>query len=100
MSCPKCRSGNQAEFSAEVNIHFPGLKNLDRPSKLVFSNLLVCLDYGFAECTVPEKRVAVPCTPRVISPNGDFQLGLRAIRVAYAGEVKPLHSPAEEATSA
>ena len=44
MSCVSCGSGNQTEFSAEINIHFPGLKNLDKRSVLVFPKLLVCLD--------------------------------------------------------
>jgi len=44
--CPLCASANQAEFSAEVNIHFHGLENIDNPGVLVFPKLLVCLDCG------------------------------------------------------
>ena len=57
MSCPVCASSNQAEFSAEINIHFSGLKNLDRPSVLVFPKVLVCLDCGSSRFTVPEKEL-------------------------------------------
>jgi len=64
MSCPVCASSNQAEFSAEINIHFSGLKNLDRPSVLVFPKVVVCLDCGFAEFTVPEDKLPHLALPR------------------------------------
>jgi hypothetical protein len=54
MSCISCASANQAEFRAEINIHFPGLRNIDRPSVLVFPKLSVCLDCGFSRFTLPE----------------------------------------------
>jgi hypothetical protein len=31
MPCEVCASSNQAEFSAEMIIHFSGLKNVDKP---------------------------------------------------------------------
>jgi hypothetical protein len=49
-----CVSGNQAEFRAEMNIHFPGLKNVDRLGVLVFPKILVCLDCGFTQFKLPE----------------------------------------------
>ena len=58
MSCLSCTSGNQAEFTAEINIHFPGLKNLDKPSVFVFPKLLVCLDCGGSRFTIPETELA------------------------------------------
>jgi len=58
MSCSSCASGSQAEFTAEVNIHFPGLRNLDKPSVFVFPRLLVCLDCGCSWFTTPETEVA------------------------------------------
>jgi len=57
MSCPVCASSNQAKFSAEINIHFSGLKNLNRPSVLVFPEVLVCLDCGSSRFTVPEIKL-------------------------------------------
>jgi hypothetical protein len=53
MSCAVCASSNQTELSAEVNLHLLGLKNLDKPSVLLFPKLLVCLDCGFAQFALP-----------------------------------------------
>jgi hypothetical protein len=57
MSCSSCTSGNQAEFTAEINIHFPGLKNLDKHSVFVFPKLLVCLDCGCSWFTIREAEL-------------------------------------------
>jgi hypothetical protein len=53
MSCLSCGSKKQAEFSAEMLIHFIGLENLDKPGVWLFPRLLVCLDCGFLQSTVP-----------------------------------------------
>jgi len=65
MSCNSCQSQNQRNFTAEVAIHFPGLKGLDKPVVWVFPKPLVCLDCGFTEFAVPERelRVLVQGTP-------------------------------------
>jgi hypothetical protein len=47
MCCLLCVSGTEAEFSAELMVHFSGLENLDKPGALVFSKILVCLDCGY-----------------------------------------------------
>ena len=52
MTCRFCASEHQTEFGAEINIHFSGMKNLDKPAVLVFPKLLVCLDCGFTEFTI------------------------------------------------
>jgi len=59
MSCGLCGSGNEAEFSAEMIIHFSGIKNLDKPGVWAFPKLLVCLDCGFSRFTVPEAALAL-----------------------------------------
>jgi hypothetical protein len=58
MSCLSCGSNKQAEFSAEMLIHFVGLKNLDKPGVWLFPKLLVCLDCGFLQSTVPAPELA------------------------------------------
>ena len=59
MVCASCTSGNQAEFAAEIHVHFRDLKNLDRPGVFVFPKLLVCLDCGFSRFTTPETELAL-----------------------------------------
>ena len=57
MNCRSCGSRNRREFGAEINIHFPGLEGLDKPAVLVFPKLVVCLDCGFTQFTLPETEV-------------------------------------------
>jgi hypothetical protein len=57
-SCPTCRSANLADLSAEMIIHFRGLKHLDNPGVWLFPKLLVCLDCGVSWFTVPETELA------------------------------------------
>ena len=58
MFCASCRSGNQAEFPAEMMVHFSGFNNLDKPGVWLFPKLLVCLDCGFSGFNVLEKELA------------------------------------------
>jgi hypothetical protein len=58
MSCQLCGSGNEEVFTAEINIHFRGLKNLDKPGVLVIPKLLVCLGCGFSRFAIPETALA------------------------------------------
>jgi hypothetical protein len=57
MPCHSCGSVNQYNFRGEMGIHFPGLKNIDKPVVWVFPDLIVCLDCGMAEFTVPEAEL-------------------------------------------
>jgi hypothetical protein len=59
MSCTLCQSQNRRNFGAEIAIHFPGLKGLDKPIVWMFPQLRVCLDCGLTEFTVPEKELRV-----------------------------------------
>jgi hypothetical protein len=59
MSCGSCQSENQRNLNGEIAIHFPGLKGLNKPIIWVFPKLLVCLDCGFTEFSVPEKELSV-----------------------------------------
>jgi hypothetical protein len=42
-----------AQFDTEIMIHFPGLKNLDKPAVMVFPKIVVCMDCGLTEFTIP-----------------------------------------------
>ena len=57
ISCKMCASVNQKKFSAEMGIHFPELKNVDKPVVWVFPEVVVCLDCGTAEFAVPEAEL-------------------------------------------
>lgn len=57
MSCTACGSVNLQKFNAEMNVHFPGYENLDKPSVWVFSEIVVCLDCGYSAFTVPESEL-------------------------------------------
>jgi hypothetical protein len=61
MYCKTCGSSREAEFTAEMIMHFPGLKNLDKPGVWLCSRLLLCLDCGCAQFTVPETELAFAC---------------------------------------
>jgi hypothetical protein len=70
MSCPACRSDNQMDFSAEMIIHHDGLKNLDKSGALLFPKLLVCVDCGFSQLTIPKPALALLASD---SPNSESQ---------------------------
>ncbi len=57
MPCKSCRSVNQKKFSAEMAIHFPQLKDIDKLVVWVFPKVVVCLDCGTAEFAVPEQEL-------------------------------------------
>jgi len=57
MPCKSCGSVNQNKFRGEMGIHFPGLKNIDKPVVWLFPELVVCLDCGTAEFAVPKAEL-------------------------------------------
>jgi hypothetical protein len=57
MACSSCGSEKQAEFTAEINVHFPGGKGLDKPGVWVFPKLKVCLGCGLTQLTIPEDEL-------------------------------------------
>lgn len=59
MVCSLCGSGNQNSFRGEMGIHFPGLKNIDKPVVWVFPELIVCLDCGISEFPIPETELGL-----------------------------------------
>jgi hypothetical protein len=57
MSCRACTSNSQTQFGSEIIIHFSGLKNLEKPTVMVFPKIAVCLDCGVTEFTIPEAQL-------------------------------------------
>lgn len=57
MACKSCGSDNQSKFTAEIAIHSPGLKGLNKPIVWVFPELLLCIDCGNAKFTIPETEL-------------------------------------------
>ena len=57
MACVLCHSNNESVYPAEINIHFPGMKGLDKPTVWAFPRLLVCLDCGATYFTLSSAQV-------------------------------------------
>jgi len=57
MSCRSCGLENQKKFAAEMTVHVLGLENVDKPVVWVFPGLLVCMDCGFTELTIPDDEL-------------------------------------------
>ena len=83
MACKRCTSDSQRAFSGEVAIHFPGLKGLDEPIVWSFPKLLVCLECGFTEFTVPERELSV----LALGKSGGERGGLRQESSPVVGSV-------------
>ena len=86
MHCPHCALDAQTELSAEINIHFTGLSNLDSPGVLVFPKLLVCLDCGFSWFTMPQDELALLalCAPKSNASTGTADVRKIAFRRSTA----------------
>ena len=59
MSCMLCSSANEAEFTAEMMIHFIGRKHLENPGVPTFPKMLVCLDCGSTRFRIAERELNV-----------------------------------------
>jgi len=57
MACVSCDSVNVRVYPAELNIHYPGLEGLDRPTVWAFPQLVVCLDCGYTHFTLSDDQV-------------------------------------------
>ena len=55
--CSFCQSANLREFPAEINIHFPGMEGMTKPTVWVFPRLSVCLDCGVAQCSIADAEL-------------------------------------------
>ncbi len=52
-----CGHNNERQFPAEINIHFPGMEGLEKPSVWAFPRLLVCLDCGLTQFQIAETQL-------------------------------------------
>ena len=59
MACNSCGSVNQGKFTSEIDIHFPGRSNVRKSPVLVYPELLLYLNCGKAEFTVPKDELAL-----------------------------------------
>jgi hypothetical protein len=57
MSCRLCSSENEAEFTAEIMIHFRDRRHLENPGVLTFPEIAVCLDCGSTRFVIPEAEL-------------------------------------------
>jgi hypothetical protein len=57
MACKSCQSENQRRLFGELAIHFPGLHGLHKPIVWVFPKLVICLDCGVTEFTIPDPEL-------------------------------------------
>jgi len=55
--CRSCGANPEVRtLNAEIAIHFSGLDALNKPIVWVFPKIVVCLDCGFAEFSVPDEQ--------------------------------------------
>ena len=87
MYCLSCGSTKQAELTAEMMIHFRGLKHLDKPGVLLCPKIRVCLGCGLSRFTVPDTELAsiAKCTLEAKSYTLKESAGDVAVplRIAY-----------------
>jgi hypothetical protein len=57
MLCHACHSPNAREYTAEINIHFPGVKGLNIPTVWVFPRISICLNCGLTQFTIPDAEL-------------------------------------------
>jgi len=57
VSCQRCEFPEMRTFPAEINIHFPGYEGLTKRTVWVFPQLLVCLNCGFTQFSIPESEL-------------------------------------------
>jgi len=58
MRCNSCGSENLSDFTAEIAIHFPRVKNVFRPHVFVFPALMVCLACGAAQFALSKEELS------------------------------------------
>lgn len=75
MPCKSCHGLRQKRYQSEIAIHLPWMIGAPtKPHELLYPNLLICLDCGFAEFQLPR-----PAFDRIIDDAqgapGEFSSG-------------------------
>jgi hypothetical protein len=83
MFCPHRASDTQAEFTAEMMIHFSGVRHIDTPGVLVFPKVLVCLDCGYSRFTTPKTELALLVMRSPASDASTRKEGVRDVATLY-----------------
>jgi hypothetical protein len=58
MSCNKCTSKNEQTFKSEFVLNFHEVENLSRGPIYVCEDIVVCLDCGHSEVSIPRQELA------------------------------------------
>jgi hypothetical protein len=57
--CKSCQSLRRETFNGEIAIHFSGIAGLKKPVVWTFPRVVVCLDCGFTEFSLPARELHV-----------------------------------------
>jgi hypothetical protein len=57
MSCNKCASKNERTFKSEFVLNFREVENLSRGPVYVCQDVVVCLECGHSELTIPRQEL-------------------------------------------
>jgi hypothetical protein len=57
MSCAQCTSDRGRIFNSKMAVHFSGLSGIDKPPVFAATEILICLECGFAEFVLPEAQI-------------------------------------------
>jgi hypothetical protein len=85
MACNLCGSVQQGKFSSEIDIHFPGLKHANKRPVVISPELVVCLNCGKAEFTIPKDELTLLAESQ--APLGE-SLVAREPRAVYLSSSK------------
>lgn len=58
MECKLCQSRNKISYPSEIAIHTFGLECLRKPAVMVFPELSLCLDCGYAEFLLSKTQLS------------------------------------------
>ena len=73
MACPKCQSSSLSVIPAEIRLYRNGPRTLSHPPMNPSPDVLVCLDCGWSEFSIPRSWLSAgwlrPVSPRISPPT-------------------------------